>query len=206
MYADHLWAWIVAGVAAYLLGSLSGAIIGSRVAHKTDIRKYGSGNAGVTNTLRTFGWKAAIFVGVIDMGKALLALLLGRYLLGDMGVIVGGGCVALGHAFPLYYGFKGGKCVMSSAIILLFVDWRVFIVCIGLFAILAVSTKVVAIGSLAAAALAPFATWFFLPDNKPYIVFTACMAVFVIFLHRKNIQRLLRGEELKAAKTKEASK
>lgn len=205
MYSQYLWAWIVAAVAAYFMGSISGAIIISKLFFKTDIRRHGSGNAGFTNVLRTFGKKTAVIVAVVDFGKMVLALLLARLLLGPLyGTIVGGACTSLGHAFPVFYNFKGGKCVMSAAALLLVMDLRVFVVCIGLFALMLAVTRIVAVGSLVAAISAPFATWVFLGEEPRYVIFIACMAAFVVWLHRGNIKRLVSGKEQKTVAHKES--
>lgn len=196
MYTDQPWAWIVTLIVGYLCGSFSGSITASRRFHKTDIRKYGSGNAGMTNALRTFGKKTALLVTLMDAAKTLIPLFLGRWLIGDATVVAAGAGVILGHAFPLYYKFKGGKCVLSSAVIILFMDWRVFAVAIGLFLILAFVTKIVAVGSLAAALSAPFATYFIL-GQRLETIFIACLATFIIILHRDNIKRLIEGREPK---------
>jgi len=208
MYSQYVWAWIVTAAAAYIIGSVSGAIILSRTLFNSDIRSHGSGNAGMTNILRTFGKKTAMLTAVMDFTKMILALLLARYLLGTVyGTMVGGACAALGHAFPIFYRFKGGKCVMSAAALLLMLDWRIFAVVIGVFALLIIITRTVAVGSIAAAASAPLVTWLFVGREEPrYVVFILCMACFIIWLHRSNIKRLLSGQEEKTVAHKEGRK
>lgn len=198
MFSHRIWAWLVTALAAYLLGSVSGAITASKLFHKTDIRKYGSGNAGMTNALRTFGKKTAVWVTLIDVLKTLAALGLGQWLMGDMAVVVAGAGVVLGHAFPIYHRFKGGKCVMSSAVILLWLDWRVFAVAAGVFLLLALVTKIVAVGSMGAAVSAPFSTWLFLGREGSFslTVFVACLAIFIVVLHHSNIRRIIEKREL----------
>lgn len=199
MYADKPLAILAVAIIAYLLGSVSGAITASRLFHKTDIRKYGSGNAGMTNALRTFGAKTAVWVSAVDALKTVAALLIGRWLVGDLAVVVAGSGAVLGHAFPVYYSFKGGKCVLASAVILLFMDWRVFLCCVAVFLALAALTKIVAVGSLGATGIAPVLTWFFLKDPI-HTAFVACLAIFVAVLHRGNIKRIIEKRELKPTK------
>ena len=186
-------------VVAYLLGSFSGAITAGSLFHKTDVRKYGSGNAGMTNALRTFGAKTAVWVSLMDALKTVAALAAGYYIAGgDWGFVVAASGVLLGHAFPIYHRFKGGKCVLSGAVILLWLDWRVFAVAVLCFLGLALGTKIVAVGSLVACASAPFATAVFLPGRTACLVFVSLMAAFIITLHHGNIRRLVERRELKA--------
>jgi glycerol-3-phosphate acyltransferase PlsY len=185
-------------VAGYLLGSFSGAITASRLFHKTDIRKYGSGNAGMTNALRTFGAKTAVFVTLLDALKTAAALALGAALLGSLTAALpfAGTGVLLGHAFPLWYRFKGGKCVLSGAVLLLAMDWRVFGVGAAAFLIVAFVTKIVAAGSLSACIVAAVAVPLLRPDDPALAIFTGCMAAFIIALHHSNIRRMLQKREL----------
>ena len=186
-------------VIAYLLGSFSGAITASSLFHKTDIRKYGSGNAGMTNALRTFGAKTAVWVSLLDALKTVAALALGHFIAGgDWGFVMAASGVLLGHAFPVYHHFRGGKCVLSGAVILLWLDWRVFAVAVLCFLGLALGTKIVAVGSLIACVSAPFTTAVFLPGRTACLVFVSLMAVFIIALHHGNIRRLIERRELKA--------
>ena len=194
-------------VLAYLLGSFSGAITASGLFHKTDIRKYGSGNAGMTNALRTFGAKTAVWVSLLDALKTVAALAVGHFVAGgDWGFIIAASGVLLGHAFPVYHHFKGGKCVLSGAVILLWFDWRVFAAAILCFLILALCTKIVAVGSLIACASAPVSTAIFLPGRTACLVFISLMAAFIIVLHHGNIRRLLERRELKAVATDKEGK
>jgi glycerol-3-phosphate acyltransferase PlsY len=188
---------IFTALAGYLLGSFSGAITASRLFHKTDIRKYGSGNAGMTNALRTFGAKTAVFVTVLDALKTVAALALGAALMGSLAaaVPVAGTGVLLGHAFPLWHRFKGGKCVLSGAVLLLAMDWRVFCAGAGAFLLVAFATKIVAAGSLSACVAAAIAVPLLHPGEPRLIVFTACMAAFIIALHHSNIRRMLKKRE-----------
>lgn len=200
MYSDRPWALALVVLLGYLLGSFSGAITASRFFHKTDIRKYGSGNAGMTNALRTFGAKTAVLVSLMDAAKTIAALLIGQWLVGYLAVPAAGAGVLLGHAFPVYYRFKGGKCVLSAAVILLYMDWRVFLAAMAVFFVLAFVTKIVAVGSMGAALAAPFLTWLFMREQTAHIIFISCMAAFVIALHHSNIKRIIEKRELKPTK------
>lgn len=199
LFVGSIWAVGLTAVLGYLLGSVSGAITASKLFHKTDIRKYGSGNAGMTNALRTFGTKTAVWVSLMDALKTLAALAAGRWLAGgDAGLIAAAAGVLLGHAFPLYHHFKGGKCVLSGGVILLWIDWRVFLVAVAVFLLLALATKIVAVGSLGACLSAPVSVLIFLPGRHGLLAFVCLMALFIIILHHSNIRRLIEKRELKA--------
>ena len=193
----------IIAVCAYLLGSLSFAIIVSKVTLGKDIRNYGSGNAGLTNFYRTYGAKYALMVIAFDMGKTVVACLIGGYmfhsLLGDwtLGLLIAGIGCELGHMFPVFFGFRGGKGILSGGTIVLMLDWRVALVAWGLFVVLWLSTKYVSLGSIAATASMPVTTFFVFSHNVLYTVLSAAIAALVIWCHRGNIQRLLSGTEKK---------
>ncbi len=221
---------------AYLLGSLSPAIIITRLKTGQDIREMGSGNAGFTNVLRSVGVGPAVATIIIDYLKGILAVLIGWWIFSNLtvtndvapleyvkyGRYLAGMCVIIGHVFPLYYGFKGGKGVVTANALMLVVDWRVFLMIIVSFLIIALSTRLISLGSVAGAVLYPVYTMlvtYFL-EYLPYlgtenelrfrfvIISTACaMAVglMVIIMHRENIKRLINGEE-KRIKPKKADK
>ena len=131
----------IIAVCAYLLGSLSFAIIVSKVTLGKDIRNYGSGNAGLTNAYRTMGAKKTLFVLLGDIAKGAAAVSVGWALGGPVGKLTAGIFVILGHMFPLYFGFKGGKGVLVGAVMLAFFDWRVFVIAFALFILSVVLTK-----------------------------------------------------------------
>ena len=193
----------IIAVCAYLFGSLSFAIIVSKVTLGKDIRNYGSGNAGLTNFYRTYGAKYALMVIAFDMGKTVVACLIGGYmfhsLLGDwtLGLLIAGIGCELGHMFPVFFGFRGGKGILSGGTIVLMLDWRVALVAWGLFVVLWLSTKYVSLGSIAATASMPVTTFFVFSHNVLYTVLSAAIAALVIWCHRGNIQRLLSGTEQK---------
>ncbi len=156
---------ILTGVLAYLIGSINFAIIVTRLFAKKDIRDFGSGNAGMTNVLRTLGKGPAVLVTLGDFCKGVLAVLLGHLILRFLGGGIPfyadyliGLLVMLGHCFPLFYGFRGGKGILVSAGVILMLDWRVLIVIFSTFLIVVAITRIVSLGSIAAAAMFPIST------------------------------------------------
>ena len=181
---------------AYLLGSLSGSIITSKVFFKSDIRSKGSGNAGMTNSLRVYGVGAAISTIFIDVIKSVLAVLLGNVLCGVNGIILAGAGVMLGHAFPIYFGFKGGKCVLCIAVVGSFVSWQTVLIAVAAFAIIMICTRIVSASSCGAMVTAIVAACLLnLESNKLIFIIVAC--TFVIFMHRSNIIRIINKTEKK---------
>lgn len=202
MYASKAWAWVLTAVIGYLLGSISGSITVSRFFYKDDIRKYGSGNAGTTNVLRTYGKGKAAMTILVDFGKTMAAIAVGRLLIGEFAVCVAGIAVTIGHAYPVYYGFKGGKAAACSAACMLMLDLRVFAVAALLFFGSFFIKKTVSISTLLVAVTFPLVTAFFFrdilttPTGISYLIFSVYICVFVVYLHRGNIQRLRSGTEL----------
>ena len=193
---------VIAALGSYLLGNLNGAVIVSRVMAHEDVRSHGSGNAGLTNFIRNYGVRTATLVVLIDVGKAVAACLLGQALLSPLGYakegqMLGAACVLLGHIFPALLGFKGGKGILSGFTIALMVDWRIGLLIFLAFAVAYGLTQYVSLGSVLAAAM--FGVGFILfYRQQPVMMWTALLlAALVIFMHRGNIQRLLRGEERK---------
>ena len=199
--------FVIIAVCAYLLGSLSFAIIVSKVTLGKDIRNYGSGNAGLTNAYRTMGAGKTLFVLLGDIAKGAAAITIGAVLAGPVGKLVAGIFVILGHMFPVYFGFRGGKGVVTAAAMMLMLDWRVFLICFALFAIVFAWKKTVSLSSICGCLLYPFATFFityfvdYRQDGLPlfYVVTATVVAALigatVIIKHRANIKRILAGEE-----------
>ena len=193
-------------VLGYLLGSLNTAVIVGRLYGK-DISKHGSKSAGLTNALRVLGRSAAAFVLVGDIAKGIAACLIGL----GLGVYVYSGeakdCVSLlaagagavmGHNWPVYFGFKGGKGMLTAAAVMLVIDWRMTLISLGFFVIVVGLTRYVSLGTLCAAVF--FVAISFLPvfEKTAYFhAFAGLIAVTIIFKHRENIQRLLSGTENK---------
>ena len=186
----------IIAVCAYLLGSLSFAIIVSKLTLGKDIRNYGSGNAGLTNAYRTMGAKKTLLVLLGDIAKGAAAVSIGMVLAGPVGKLTAGIFVILGHMFPLYFGFKGGKGVLVGAVMLAFFDWRVFGIAFVLFLLSVIVTKWISLGSILGALSFPITTRVFYRD--PVLTAMALgMAAVVVFMHRSNIGRIIRGKENK---------
>ena len=187
----------------YFLGCLNGSVMVSHFIIRDDVRQHGSGNAGLTNFYRTYGAKYALGVILFDMGKTVIACLLGGFLLKNamqdwtLGVLIGGLGCELGHMFPVFFGFKGGKGILSGGTLVWLLDWRVALIAWGLFAALWLATKYVSLGSVSAAVSMPVATWCFCGHSPVYTVLAVVIAGLVVWCHRENIQRLVRGEERK---------
>ena len=193
---------IIAALAAYMLGNLNGAFLtGYRVAGE-DIRKKGSGNAGLTNFIRNYGVRSAVMVVATDMGKAILACLVGGGLLAPFGHEVagralGGLFVILGHAFPALLGFKGGKGILSGVTVALCLDWRIGLFVFGIFLVAYWLTHYVSLGSvLSSGSFGPIYAIFHW-DQKFAVCVGFFLSALIVWLHRSNIQRLLKGQERK---------
>ena len=192
---------ICVAAGSYLAGCCNGAIITSFLFFKDDVRKHGSHNAGLTNFYRTFGGKYAICVILVDMLKAFVAVKLGSVVFDAyLGLRLEGEyfsalfCV-IGHIFPAFYSFKGGKGILCSGTLLLLLDWRIAAVGWGLFALLWLTTRYVSLGSVSGAASFPITTLIFCRSNWTVFVLSLLIAALVIWAHRENIGRLLHGTE-----------
>lgn len=187
---------------SYLLGCFNGSVMTSHFIIRDDVRQHGSGNAGLTNFYRTYGARYALCVIICDMGKTVLACLIGGYLMhwvvGDwtLGLLIAGIGCELGHMFPVFFGLRGGKGILSGGVLVL-LDWRVALIAWGLFAVLWLTTRYVSLGSIAATASMPVSVFLLMGHNWLYTVLSAAIAALVIWCHRGNIQRLLTGTEKK---------
>ena len=193
---------ILTFVIAYLLGNLNGAIVIARLVAGEDVRTKGSGNAGLTNFTRNYGSKTSIFVILIDMGKAIAACLLGglllsRYGLYQDGVALGGLGVILGHDFPALLGFKGGKGILSGVTVALMMDWKLGLLVFSIFLIAYLLTHYVSLGSvLSSGSFGFFYAW--CHPERPFPIFVGFfLSALLVWMHRANIGRLIRGEERK---------
>ena len=193
---------ILAFVIAYLLGNLNGAVVISRLIAHEDVRTKGSGNAGLTNFTRNYGSASSVFVVLIDVGKAALACLIGGLLLKQYGlyhegVAVGGLGVILGHDFPALLGFKGGKGILSGVTVALMLDWRLGLLVFGIFLAAYFLTHYVSLGSiLSAGSFGFFYAWAH-PDRTFPIIVSLFLSGLIVWMHRGNIVRLVKGEERK---------
>lgn len=201
-------------IIAYLLGSFNFAIILSKIFAKDDIRKHGSGNAGMTNILRTYGKWPAVFTAAGDFCKAVLAVFLGRllnqYLAGltvDAGYIAGI-FVIIGHLFPLYFGFRGGKGVMAGLGVILSVNPPIFVIVLIVALPLIVITRIISIASIAGAiTFVPLTcVWAHLFTEQPWYYYIAgtIIGCMILVVHRANIQRLQAGTENRLGQKKQA--
>ena len=189
---------------AYLLGCFNGAVIVSKYILRDDVRKHGSGNAGLTNFYRTFGGPLTFLVILTDVLKAVLAVGLaivtfrgiGWPGLVDLAKYWAGLFCLVGHMFPVMFGFKGGKGILSGGAIAIMLDWRLALVCWGAFLLLAVLTKWVSLGSIAAGALFPVMTWVIYQDWL-IVLLGFLIGGLIVWKHRENLQRILKGEESK---------
>ena len=206
-------------IVAYLLGSVNSAIIVGKL-HKINIKEHGSGNAGLTNTLRVLGKKAAVCVllgdvlkGVIAIGIAMLVVpafitnLEGNAVLANIANQLAGVAVVLGHIFPIYYGFKGGKGVLTSITVMFMINWEISLLCLTLFIIIVAITKYVSLGCILAAFAFPCLVLLsgkipFLMNRVDMLAFSVVLAAIVIIMHRSNIKRLLKHEENKLSFSK----
>ena len=188
---------------SYLLGCFNGSVMTSHFIIRDDVRQHGSGNAGLTNFYRTYGARYALCVIICDMGKTVLACLIGGYLMhwvvGDwtLGLLIAGIGCELGHMFPVFFGLRGGKGILSGGVLVLLLDWRVALIAWGLFAVLWLTPRYVSLGSIAATASMPVSVFLLMGHNWLYTVLSAAIAALVIWCHRGNIQRLLTGTEKK---------
>lgn len=207
----HMFPYILSAVIAYLLGSLSFGIILSKVKYKKDIRDYGSNNAGMTNTLRTFGKRAAAFVFIFDALKGAAAVLLAKY------VLCGGSDAQLcayiallfsvvGHLFPLYFKFRGGKGAATALGATTALAPLTFPLVMLPFLVVVLTSKMVSLASIISGILLPFITFgIYYFQGEPTLiptVFTALVAVLIVFMHRSNIKRIRNGEERKIGSDK----
>ncbi|MBQ4104806.1 MAG: glycerol-3-phosphate 1-O-acyltransferase PlsY [Clostridia bacterium] len=229
----YWWRLLLVAVISYLLGSFSFAIIFTKLSKNQDVRTMGSGNAGFTNVLRSVGVVPAVFTFIFDCLKGVIAVIIAWALFTQIpdaaidglsdslrfeylayGKYLAGMFCVLGHSFPVFFGFKGGKGVTTMAGILLILDWRLLALTLAVFLIFFLCTKIISVGSLActvAIVVWNFVITFFLqylpsqetsdPYRLSYVLVTTgvmlLIGVFVAVLHRENIKRLIRGEEKK---------
>lgn len=197
----------VMAIIAYLIGSINFSVILSKKMAGFDVREKGSGNAGTTNMLRSVGKKAAAITLVLDILKGVVAILIamavGRIFENSNGALlvqVAGVAVILGHTFPIFFKFKGGKGVATSLGVLIMSNWQIGLICLVFALILIALTQMVSVGSIAAAILYPVLT-LFIPQNYivpgNYLIYSIVLAVIIVFNHRENVKRLLSGTENK---------
>lgn len=217
-------ALLLTAVGGYLLGSINWAIIVTRGIFRKDIRTEGSGNAGATNVLRNHGRGPAILTTIGDIGKSMVAVVIGGWLLANLqldapsgsnlwiqenlsliGGYVGGFFCLLGHDFPVFYGFRGGKGVLTTLGMFLLLDWRVALTCLAVFIVIVAITRMVSLGSILAIGCGPvlLCLW---ADSSEKAVFCSVAATLVwlliVWQHRANIGRIIAGTESKLGQKK----
>lgn len=182
--------WAVIG---YLLGSVPFGIVITRALGLGDLRRIGSGNIGATNVLRTGNKPAALATLLLDSGKGAIAVLLARWLAGPDAALVAGAAAFLGHLFPVWLGFRGGKGVATFLGTLLALDWRLGLAACGIWLLTALAGRISSLSALVAAALTPFVALGL--DGMRMAAVTAFMAVLIFIRHHANIARILAGTE-----------
>lgn len=188
--------YILCAVLGYLLGSFSASILISKYIFRHDVRTSGSGNAGAANTARVFGIGAGLLTLLGDFVKCLLAMLLTRAIAGELGMCVGGMACMLGHCFPLYFHFRGGKAVSTGAAVALMIDWRVLAIALAAYLLAAALFHFASLASLCAAAAIPVSA-LALAVSTPRLILAIFTFVLVTVMHRGNIARLIAGTEPK---------
>lgn len=199
--------YILMAVIAYAIGSVNFSIILSKKIAGFDVREKGSGNAGTTNMLRSVGKGPAALTLVLDILKGIVAILIAKYLVGNIVeginvailVQIAGFFVVLGHTFPMFFGFKGGKGVATALGVLLMSNPLIGVICLVFALAVMALTRMVSLGSIMAAVLFPVLTIFitenYVADGYNYIIFGIAMAVLVVFNHRANLKRIYNGTE-----------
>ena len=195
--------YIAAFAIGYLIGSINFSVILSRKMAGFDLREKGSKNAGTTNMLRTVGKRGALFVLILDILKGVIAVLLAKLISSNVNQAIAcqiaAFAVVLGHTFPIFFEFRGGKGVATSIGVLIVLNWQIGLICLVYGIIMIALTRMVSLGSITAAILFPVLTIFirshYIATGFNYIVFGVIMACFVLFNHRSNIKRLYQGTE-----------
>ncbi len=201
--------YIIIAIVAYLIGSINFSVILSKKMAGFDVREKGSGNAGTTNMLRSVGKKAAVITlicdilkGVVSIGIAIIVGNIVKDLDKALLVQISGILVVVGHTFPIFFGFKGGKGVATSLGVILMTNWKIGLICLIFALVLMALTKMVSVGSIAAAILFPVLTifltdTFIVTEGSNYFIYSILLAILVAFNHRENIKRILNGTENK---------
>jgi acyl phosphate:glycerol-3-phosphate acyltransferase len=205
---------VLAFLLAYLLGSVATAVWIGKIFHGIDVREHGSGNAGATNTIRVLGWKTGVPVLLIDILKGWLAAMLpvifnlaghGTALLTNLQILAGVSAI-IGHIFPVFAGFRGGKGVATIMGVLLAIHPLLTLTCLGVFMCVLLITGYVSVSSMSAGFAFPVFLFLFFDTPSVYFkIFSVVVAVAMVITHRKNISRLLKGEESKLIRKKTKS-
>lgn len=195
-----VWRVLACIAVGFLLGGWNGAILISRLKMHEDVREKGSGNAGLTNFLRSYGGWATLLVVLIDFGKTIAACLIATLILPEeplLAKMVAGVAVQIGHIFPIYFGFHGGKGVLCSGAVGLMLDWRIFLIAIAVFFIVFFLTRYVSLASMLGMIVFSALAVIIYTEQPIIWGLVILMTLTVIFMHHSNIKRLLQGKERK---------
>lgn len=192
---------VIIAIESYIFGGLNGAIIVSKFLYRKDIRKYGSGNAGLTNFYRTFGFPGIPLVLLVDIGKSVIPIIIGKLILGtqdaaQIGGLFAGFCAMLGHVYPIFYGFKGGKGVLCGCVVAFMARWWVGALCLLAFFIVVIFTRYVSLGSMVGGMMCAPLLWIGGFGGLEGFLGLLC-GLLIVFEHRSNISRLLSHTEPK---------
>lgn len=188
---------LLCAVLSYLLGSLNFGIIITKIFTGTDLRTYGSGNAGTTNAYRVLGLGPTVWVMLGDALKGVIAVIVCGLLAGETGSLYAFLFVILGHVFPLFYDFRGGKGILTAEAMVLVLDWRIGLILLGIFLVVVFATRYVSLGSCLAVSTYPVWVAIFHPENDIMLFTGLFAAMWIVILHRENIKRLFQGTENK---------
>jgi len=189
----------------YLIGSINSSIIICKIMTGKDIRDFGSGNAGATNALRTLGKKAGILTFLFDALKTVAAILVCRLIFkneGELAVYFSGIGAVLGHNYPVWFGFKGGKGIVVSIVTIFFADYRLGLIVFIVSVLIMIVSKYVSLGSIIGSVLLIVLSLVFKNDNIPYLIYVFVISLLAIYRHKANIKRLLNGTESKLSFSK----
>ena len=190
--------YILIAVGGYLLGNISSGILIAKAFGVGDIRKVGSGNAGTTNVLRNLGWLPSVLTLAGDCLKGLIAALIGKWLAGDIGLLIGGNAAVLGHDFPVFFGFKGGKGIATNLGLILVIDPMIALPITAMVLIIVGVTRYMSAGSIAACFVYPAVITIFKagdPNYAAFVLFGFGAGILALYQHRSNLVRLVNGQE-----------
>lgn len=186
---------VISGIVGYLLGSISSAVFLGYLVSRKDVRNYGSGNAGATNMARLFGMGIGVATFLLDGLKTVASMALGRLIGGEPGFLLAGYTCLLGHCYPIWFKFKGGKGVSVGAAIGLMLDWKIFLLLVAVFFVTFAITRIVSVCSvMCAVTIVPIELIVGIRDFWSILLGVAA-GITVLFMHRGNLRRLFRGEE-----------
>ena len=187
---------LLALLCGYLIGNFSPSYLSVKMIKHDDIRDYGSGNAGATNAIRVLGFKTGLVVFILDMLKGILAVWLGKTIAADYGIVLGALGVVLGHNFPVFLGFRGGKGVAATSGIILAISPQSFLVLAVVFLLIIATTRIVSLASIVIGILIPFTLYYF-QEPSEIVLLGIILCILIIVRHHTNIRRLLDGNESK---------